>query len=128
MVIPFANLATQPAARKASAPRGCAKFARLRCRSPCEYATAIRRGLLLASIANLAATRFMMDIFRGSLAKPVGQIHYAADFRKRGNALLDAPDAVQRQRAKTLGECGLLDLARTGATRNQIVQIVIHLE
>jgi hypothetical protein len=120
MVIPFANRATQPAARKASAPRGCAKFARLRCscgitfamlilaftetsfslanlpwenelwkiffhsefRAQQPYATAIRRGLLLASSANLAATRFMMDMFRGSLAKPVGQIHYAADFRK----------------------------------------------
>ena len=104
MVIPFASRATQPAARKASAPRGCAKFARLRCRLPCEYATAIRRGSLLASIANLAATRFMRIIFRGSLANPVGQIHHAADFRQRGNALQDAPDAVNRQRAESLGE------------------------
>ena len=78
MAIPFARRLTTQAARKASARKGSAKFARLLCRSPCEYATAIRRGSLLAIITNLAATRCMKDIIRGSLVRVklrLGNLH-----------------------------------------------------
>ena len=66
MVIPFARSLTPQTARKANAFKGCDKNERSRCCAPWHRRMTTTGVARLAIIPFLSATRFMMDLIRGS--------------------------------------------------------------
>jgi hypothetical protein len=67
MVIPFARSLTPQTARKANALEGCDKNGRSRRCTPWYRRITTTGVARLANIPFLSATRFMMDLIRGSL-------------------------------------------------------------
>ena len=68
MVIPLTSCMTQQAARKDRCPSGCVKFERLLCCIAWLRRMTTTCAMRRAIISNLTATRFMVDLFRGSLS------------------------------------------------------------
>ena len=66
--IPFARRATQQTARKTCAREGCAKFCRWLCHAAWLRSPATTCASLRTRQQNLAATRLMEDLIRGSLS------------------------------------------------------------
>jgi hypothetical protein len=75
MVTPFARSLTQQTARKANALEGCDKNGRSLCCAPWHRIINTTGVARLAIIPFLSATRFMMDLIRGSLVVRNDMLH-----------------------------------------------------